>query len=83
MSSRDRRPAGLQLRLVALAILFASARVEAQTPLTPPQLLSDGQVAVGGLACSDGVDNDADGVADYPGDAGCSSPSSLRRHPRL
>ena len=27
-------------------------------------------------ACSDGVDNDADGLADYPNDPGCVSPLS-------
>lgn len=29
----------------------------------------------GSFACNDGLDNDGDGITDYPGDAGCSSPS--------
>jgi hypothetical protein len=29
----------------------------------------------GSFACNDGADNDADGVADFPADAGCSSPT--------
>jgi hypothetical protein len=33
-----------------------------------------GASGAGGLACEDGVDGDGDGVADYPGDAGCDSP---------
>jgi arylsulfatase A-like enzyme len=32
-------------------------------------------------ACEDGLDNDGDGLVDYPDDTGCASPSSTRENP--
>jgi len=40
-----------------------------------------GAISVCLAACSDGIDNDGDGLIDYPADPGCASPASLQENP--
>jgi len=52
-------------------------------PLSQGEIQADMRTPVGAPpACSDGVDNDGDGLIDYPQDPGCSDPSSNIENPQ-
>lgn len=59
-------------RVVLMLLILTTPSMVAAQRLEPPVLL--GTNASSSPACSDGLDNDGDGVADYPGDMGCGSP---------
>jgi hypothetical protein len=52
----------------------------ADSPLPLGLDLADG-FAVAALACSNRVDDDGDGAADYPADPGCAGPLAIRENP--
>jgi hypothetical protein len=64
-------PGALSLAIQSLS--DDSVRYSSKEGADPPQLVLELEPATAPLVCSNGLDDDGDGLADFPGDAGCAN----------
>jgi hypothetical protein len=57
-----------------------SVRYSSKEGADPPQLVLELEPASAPLACSNGLDDDGDGLADFPGDPGCANAGDDSEH---
>jgi hypothetical protein len=57
-----------------------SVRYSSREGADPPQLVLELEPAPAPLACSNGLDDDGDGLADFPGDPGCADAGDGSEH---